>query len=68
MVMAWWWHGDGSGVVVVVGYFKEDREIVKKEYLNKMAKTNRVWDVRCNVKLYGIINKVTFKMVKWNTL
>ena len=29
-----------------------------------MAKTNRVWDVRWNVKWYGIINKVTFKMVK----
>ena len=31
-------------------------------------KKKRVWDVRCDVKWYGIINKVTFKMVKWNNL
>ena len=31
-------------------------------------KKKRVWDVRCDVKWYGIISKVTFKMVKWNNL
>ena len=32
VVLARWWHGDGGGVVVV-GYSKEEREIVKKKYI-----------------------------------
>ena len=46
VVLVGWWCYSGGVVVVVVGYFKEERErgrerereIVKKEYLNKMVK------------------------------
>ena len=41
------------------------REIVKKknkiEYLNKMGKKVKFWDVGCVVKWYGIIDKVVFR-------
>ena len=32
----------------------------KIEYLNKMGKKKEFWDVEGVVKLYGIIDKVTF--------
>ena len=42
---------------------EREREMVKKEYLNKLEK-NRVWNVRCVIKWYGINDKVIFDMVK----
>ena len=42
---------------------EREREIVKKEYLNKLEK-NRVWNVRCVIKWYGINDEVIFDMVK----
>ena len=39
-----------------------EREIVKKEYLNKVAKKKKkkVWNVGCVVKWYSIIDKSNF--------
>ena len=76
MVLVWWWFNGGGVVfffLSIVAYArgwgrerkrKREREIVKnnnkKEYLNKLGKKNRVWDVRCIIKWYSINDKVTF--------
>ena len=50
---------------MVVGCLRgrgREREIVKKEYLNKVAKKKKkkVWNVGCVVKWYSIIDKSNF--------
>ena len=39
---------------------RNSKKMIKKEYLNKMKKKIKFWDVGCIVKWYGIINKVVF--------
>ena len=39
---------------------RNSKNRIKKEYLNKMGKKIKFWNIWCIVKWYDIINKVAF--------